>query len=391
MIERKLFEEIIKSLSIFPVVGIIGPRQVGKTTLAKYIISKIEKECIYLDLESPLDMNKLSDPELYLTNHRNECIILDEIQRIPNLFPILRSIVDKDLRPGRFIILGSASPILIRDSSETLAGRIVYNELAPFNLLEIEKDHSINDHWFLGGFPNSILKQNYKDSILWLDAFIRTYIERDLPMLGLNISSSLLRRFWTMIAHWHGNILNSSNLSKSLGITSPTVNRYLDFLENAFIINRLYPFSINIKKRLVKAPKIYIRDSGILHRLLTINSFENLQGNPIIGNSFEGYVIEQIRQLLSKDIELYFYQTHSGSECDLVFVKSNEVIATAEIKYTSSPKLTKGYTTSIEDLKSSRNYIIIYNQVEYPIRKDIIVCGMEMFLKKFLNEINNSL
>jgi uncharacterized protein len=388
MVERLLFENIIKSLSVFPVTGIIGPRQVGKTTLTKHVISKIMKESVYLDLESPLDQNKLSDPELYLNNHTNECIVLDEIQRIPDLFPVLRSIIDKDVKPGRFIILGSASPKLIRDSSETLAGRIVYNELTPFNLLEIENSHNIIMHWFLGGFPNSLLKQEISDSILWLDAFIMTYIERDLPILGLNVSSSILRRFWIMLAHWHGNILNSSNLSKSLGVSSPTVNRYIDFLENAFIINKLYPFSINIKKRLVKSPKIYIRDSGILHRLLSIKSFEDLQSNPIIGSSFEGYVIEQIRQVLSKDLDMYFYRTHNGCECDLVIVKSNKVIATAEIKYSSSPKLSKGYMSSIEDLKCTNNFIIIYDEVEYPIRKDIIVCGVKVFLKKFIDKIN---
>ncbi|MDZ7314472.1 MAG: ATP-binding protein, partial [candidate division KSB1 bacterium] len=349
-IQRKVTTELIKLINQFPVVAIIGPRQVGKTTLAKHLMDHINKECIYLDLELPEDQAKLYEPQLYLEQHVDKCVILDEIQQIPHIFPVLRGLIDRHRVTGRYVILGSASPDLLKQSSETLAGRIAYKELTPFNLTEISENFNFTLHWFRGGFPEALLSPDEEFYRNWMRNFIQTYLERDLPLLGLSVSPILMRRFWTMLANFHGGIWNASNFAKSLGITVPTVNRYLEFLEAAFIVNRLQPFYINLKKRLVKSPKIYIRDSGILHHLTGILTFHDLQGNVLLGNSWEGYVIEQIRQLVPGEINLYYYRTHNGAESDLVLVRGNEALACIEIKYTAAPALSKGFQISIEDL-----------------------------------------
>jgi uncharacterized protein len=384
MLERKKTETLIEILEHFPVLGIVGPRQVGKTTLAKFISAKINKNSIYLDLENPKDIVKLTDPILFFEGNQDKCIILDEIQRMPELFPILRSMIDNNRVPGRFLILGSASPDLIRDASESLAGRIAYEELTPFNILEMGNLISLHVHWMNGGFPDSVLSRTERIRDLWLKNFIQTYVERDLPMLGLDINRSIIQKLWTMVAHIHGNTLNMNNLAKSLELTSTTIKKYLAFLEEAFLIRQLQSYSQNIKKRLVKSPKIYIRDSGILHYLLGIDNMDSLQGNPIIGNSWEGYAIEQICQLLPERIQPYYYRTHQGAECDLVLVKSGKPIKGIEIKYTSSPKLSKGNLQSFEDLGTTDNYIITPNSDNYLISKNVRVCNLKDFLELYL-------
>jgi len=386
-IERKLTRDIIKLIHHFPVVGIIGPRQVGKTTLAKHLMQNIEKDCIYLDLELYEDQSKLQEPQLYFEQHEDKCVILDKIQQIPELFPVLRGLVDKHRVVSRFIILGSASPKLLKQSSETLAGRIVYQELTPFNLTEISEKYSIEQHWLRGGFPESLLAPTDELFRIWMRNFVQTYLERDLPLLGLSVTPILMRRFWTMLAHFHGGIWNANSFAKSLGITIPTVNRYLDFLEAAFIITRLQPFYSNVKKRLVKSPKVYFRDSGILHFLAGISNFENLQGHVLIGNSWEGYVIEQIRQILHDDLDLYYYRTHNGAESDLVLVKGNNPVSCIEIKYTSSPRLSKGFQISFEDLQTKQNYIIVPKSEPFPIHQNVTVCNLLDFLKSHLPSI----
>ncbi|MFQ5641909.1 MAG: ATP-binding protein [bacterium] len=325
-IQRKITSELLEWVDQFPVVGVIGPRQVGKTTLAKHLMKHVRKECIYLDLEFPEDQSKLSDPELYLEQHRDKCLLLDEIQKLPDLFPVLRGLIDRHKVSGCFIILGSASPELLKQSSETLAGRIAYKELTPFNLAEISSREKMRLHWFRGGFPPAILARTEKYYRTWMRNFIQTYLERDLPMLGLSANPVLMRRLWTMLAHFHGGIWNASTFARSLGITGPPVNRYLKFLEAAFIIHRLPPFSPNLKKRLVKSPKIYLRDSGILHYLAGIADFETLQSHVLIGHSWEGYVIEQIRQVLPEEISLCYYRTQNGTESDLVLVRGNTAL-----------------------------------------------------------------
>lgn len=384
MILRFITESLLETLSYFPVTGIVGPRQVGKTTLVKYLTKKLNKESVYLDLENPEDQAKLNDPVLFFQRNIEKCVILDEIQRMPELFPILRSMVDLNRIPGRFIILGSASPDLIRDSSESLAGRIAYEELTAFNLTEIKEVRDVYHHWFTGGFPDAFLAPNNSLKKKWLSNFIQTYVERDLPMLGLNINRNIIRKLWTMIAHIHGNVLNMNNLGKSLEISSTSIKKYLSFLEDAFLIRQLYPYSVNVKKRLVKSPKVYIRDSGILHHLLNIPDFDSLESNPIIGASWEGYVVEQITQKLDIDTSYFFYRTHDGTECDMVLIKGGKALMGIEIKYTSSPKLTRGITQAFKDIGAEINYIITPHTDDYLIQENVRVCNLSIFLEKYI-------
>ena len=386
-IQRMITPEIIGLINSFPVVGIVGPRQVGKTTLVKYLINHTKKDCIYLDLELPEDQSKLIEPQLFLEHYLNKCVILDEIQQYPHIFPILRALIDKNRKAGRYVVLGSASPQLLKQSSETLAGRIVYKELMPFNLVEVIDHFNMYDHWFRGGFPPAFLASDDTNFRIWMRNFIQTYLERDLPMLGLSVNPSLMRNFWIMLAHFHGGIWNASKFANSLGITVPTVNRYLNFLESAFIINRLQPYHQNLKKRLVKSPKIYLRDSGMVHYLTGIKNFDDLHGNVLIGNSWEGYVIEQIKQILPEEFDLYFYRTHNGAESDLVITHGNTPITCIEIKYTVAPKVPKGFLISVEDLKTRRNFIIIPRSDTYPIAKNITVCSLIDFLSKHVKSI----
>jgi predicted AAA+ superfamily ATPase len=318
MIPRLGTKELLEILEYFPVLGITGPRQVGKTTLSKELAGQIEKKVIYLDMENPVDLSKLSEPTLYFKKNEDVCIIIDEVQRVPELFPILRSMIDQKRIPARFILTGSASPELIRDSSESLAGRIAYKELTAFNYIEIYNHKLSGLHWFRGGFPPSFLAPSDRISISWINNFIQTYIERDLPLLGLQAAPTFLRNLWLMLAHIHGNVLNMELLSKSLEVTGPTIKKYIHFLSEAYLIRILHPFHINIKKRIVKSPKIYIRDTGILHQLLGITTYDMLEGHPMKGNSWEGYVIEQISLHAQNQYEMYFYRTHQGAECDLV-------------------------------------------------------------------------
>ena len=370
----------------FPVVAIIGPRQVGKTTLAKLIAKSFNKESIYIDLENPQDLAKLQDPVLYFEANQDKCIILDEVQRNPDLFPVLRSMIDLNRVPGRFILLGSASPTLIRDSSESLAGRIAYLELTPFNLTEIADTTSnkTNKLWLQGGFPDAFLLDDHELITDWHYNYIKTYIERDLPNLGLKVSGPILMKLLQMLSHVHGDMMNYSGLSKSIGLDINTIKRYINFFEEAFLIKQLQPFHANIKKRLVKAPKVYIRDSGILHYLQNISDTEDLFGNPLLGNSWEGFAIEQITQLLPQKYQTYYYRTQDGTECDLVIIKSQKPIISIEIKFTSAPKITRGMTISFNDLGSENNYIITPNSDDYLIRENVRVCSLLDFLTMYL-------
>jgi uncharacterized protein len=387
MLNRKISTELEYLLKHFPVVAIVGPRQVGKTTLAKSIIKKIKKPAIYLDLELNSDARKLQDPQLFLEQYVDRCVIIDEVQRMPELFPLFRALVDIKRSPARFLLLGSASPDVIRNSSESLAGRIAYVELTPFNLLEIKNKKTAGLHWLRGGFPNALLarEENYWNR--WMGNFVNTYIERDLPMMGLPATPAVIHRLWAMLSHHHGGELNYSLFSKSLEISSPTVKTYIDFLEHAFLVRRLPAFSTNSKKRIVKTPKVYIRDSGLLHYLNQIGNKDELFNNLLVGNSWEGYVIEQIQHLLDQRIKLYYYRTGDGSEIDLVFARGSKPIACAEIKYTVSPSLSKGNMISIGDLKTKVNFVIIPRDEDYLIKKNVRVCGLKVFLEKYLNTI----
>ncbi len=387
MIERLISTKILKYLNHFPAVAIIGPRQVGKTTIARFIQTQLKKESTYLDLERTEDLTKIDNPALYLESRKEECIILDEIQRRPELFPEMRSLIDRHRIPGRFLILGSASPDLIRQSTESLAGRIIYMELTPIQLLEINNE-DFDKLWFHGGFPEPFLIQDDEIRSIWYNSFISTYIERDLPLLGLNTSSIQLRKLLIMMAGIQGSILNMEMLSRSMGVSGTSIARYLDFLEKSFLIRRLPPFYINIKKRLVKSPKIYIRDTGILHSLLGIKSFKLLWDSIHLGSSWESLVIEQIISNIDKEFQAWFYRTQEGTECDLLLTRNNIPVSCIEVKITSAPKKTRSLTLAINDLKTNQNFIIVPKCDEtFALTEEIIVCQLNTFLNFFLPKL----
>lgn len=375
MITRHIQDQVLKSLANFPAVGILGSRQVGKTTLAKTIQKRI-KGSIYLDMELPSDLNKLQDAELYLNQYPDSLIIIDEIQKIPELFSILRALIDKKRINGRFLILGSASPDLIKQSSESLAGRIIYHELNPFNIIETGMKNNINKLWLRGGYPDSYLADTNDLSYTWREAFIKTYLERDIPQLGIRVPSPQIRRFWTMLTHLQSQLWNASQIANSLGITAPTVNHYLDILEETFIVRKLQPYFPNIKKRLIKSSKIYIRDSGLLHALINITNIDNLQGHSSLGASWEGFVIEQIFSILPSNWGKYFYRTSAGAEIDLVVFKSAKECIAIEIKYSSQPQVTKGFWTAFSDLKCKKGFIVYPGSETYPINKNVSVLSV---------------
>ena len=382
---RRTIPYIKKLLNYFPVVGILGARQVGKTTLVKELIPELTKQVSFIDLESTSDLIKLTDPELFFKNNEDKCIIIDEIQRRKDLFPLLRSVVDNKIEPARFIILGSASPELIRDSSESLAGRIAYVDLFPFNIDELDYSDMIK-HWVRGGFPLSFLAPNEFLSNEWRNNFIRTYIEKDLPLLGLSIPFPVFWKFINMLAHINSQTINYSNLSKSLEVSIPTISRYIDFLEQALLIKKIKPWSKNIKKRLVKTPKLYFTDTGLLHSLIGIDDFNSLEMNIYLGNSWETYVVNQIYSILKKEYQLYFYRTHNGAEIDLIIEKSGTVFIAIEIKYTNAPKLSKGNLISFEDVGAKEKIIITPSSDYYEIQKGIYVMSLQDFIQKIKNE-----
>lgn len=387
MITRRISSEIKDSLSFFPVVSIIGPRQVGKTTLAKQIMSTLLKPSIYLDLEIQSDLFKLNDAELFLSAHPDHLVVIDEVQHKKELYPLLRGLVDQQREPGRFLLLGSASPELIRDSSESLAGRIAYHQLYPFDLTEVPEAVLQTDLWVNGGFPNMLFGTNPDLSRRWMESFINTYLNRDLLQLGLNASPKTIRNLWTMMAHLNGQLFNATTLGNSLGISSPTVKRYVDFLEEAFLLKSLHPFSWNMSKRLVKSPKVYLTDTGILHHLSGIPDFNSLSGNPMIGSSWESFVFNEVLALKSNYTDVYFYRTHQGSEVDLVFTKGLTVVATAEIKYSNSPQLTKGNYQAFDDLNAPMNYVITPSSDDYLFKERIRICSLKAFIANYLPSV----
>jgi predicted AAA+ superfamily ATPase len=383
MIKRLLQKRVEKSLMRYPVVGILGSRQVGKTTLAKMIKDRMKRKIIYLDLELPSDLNKLQDPELYLSRFGDTLVIIDEIQRMQSIFPLLRALVDRRRTAGRFLILGSASPELIRHSSESLAGRIIYHELSPFSLSEIDSE-GIQKLWLRGGYPASYLSRSNDNSFTWREAFIKTYLEMDIPQLGIRIPAEQLRRFWTMIAHSHGQLWNASKIAGSLGISAPTVRSYLDILEETFIVRQIQPYHSNIKKRLIKSPKVYIRDSGLLHALLNIRTTEDLHGHPSLGSSWEGFIVEQILGILPERWQAYFYRTGAGAEIDLVLFDSKHKPVAIEIKYSVSPKVDRGFWNAYEDLSCKKGYVVYPGIESYPLGKNVVTLPVKDLAKNFV-------
>lgn len=377
---RKVANQILDDLSFFPSIGIIGPRQVGKTTLAKKLQEHLEVDCLYLDLELDSDRIRLEDAESYLKLHENKCIIIDEIQRMPQLFPLLRALIDQDRRPSRFILLGSASPELIRGTSETLAGRIAYTELSPLTLSEVHGEIRSEEHWLKGGYPEVLKATVSTHRQRWMKNYIQTYVFRDLRELGINISTELLQKLLEMLTTVHGNMLSMSGLARSLGVTSPTIARYIDVLEGSFLIRRLQPYSVNISKRLVKSPKFYFCDSGMFHYLSRIQTFENLLGHIFVGASWEGYVIEQVIRQVPDEWQFFFYRTHAGAECDLFGISPQGKRICIEIKRSNSPTVSKGFYESIEDLAADEIFVIIPSSESYTKNDGIRVMNLLDFL-----------
>ena len=372
MIKRKLQEQIIKSLSKFPVVGLLGARQVGKTTLAKMIQSEIQSQTVYLDLELDEDLFKLQEPQIYFQQHQDALIIIDEIQHKKELFPLIRALVDRDRRPSRFMVLGSASPDLLRQSSQTLAGRIYYHELTPFTLNEIAAPQTYNRLWLRGGFPDSFLAESDEDSVAWRESLVKTYLHREIPGFGIRVPAVTLRRFWTMLAHSHGQLWNASKIASSLGVSNKAVKHYLDILEDTLMVRQLQPFHTNTKKRLVKSPKIYLRDSGLLHYLMKIHDLESLFSYPGLGLSWEGWCVEQICSILPTTADISFYRTNAGAEIDvLIHYASTKPAIAIEIKRSLDCRLTRGFWSAFEDIQPAKGYIIYPGQESYPIAENV--------------------
>ncbi len=372
-INRALTDKINGKLKNIPAVAILGPRQCGKSTLAREVIRGMPNT-VYLDLERPSDINKLQDPEAFFHVNAGKLICLDEIQRSPELFTVLRGVIDENQRNGQFIMLGSASPDLIRQSSESLAGRISYLELTPLLYKEVTEGNNIDilrNLWLKGGFPRSYLNKDEKESLEWRIDFIRTFLERDVPNLGFRTPVKTLERLWQMCVHLHGQILNRSKLGDSLGVSHHTVNSYIDLLSQTFILRVLPPYEVNLKKRLVKSPKIYVRDSGLLHAILGIGSQNDLLGHPVYGASWEGFVIENILALLP-DWRASFYRSSSGSEIDLIIEKGNRRIG-LECKAFPSAGISKGFWNVVNDLELNEVRIIAPVNESYPIKTDVLV------------------
>lgn len=385
MLTRWLTSKLQKNISQVPTVALLGARQVGKTTLAKMIAK--DRNSIYLDLESPEDLLKLSDPGSYLASHGDKLVILDEIQRVPDLFMVLRGLIDRNRAQGRtsgqFLLLGSASMDLLRQSSESLAGRINYIEMSGLNLLEVgECRNDLQKLWLRGGFPDSYLATDDGSAMDWLEDLIRTYLERDVPQLGFRVPATRLRRLWTMLAHLQGEPVNYSKLGGNLEIDGKTVGHYIDILTDLLLVRRLEPWHANVKKRLVKAPRFYIRDSGILHRLLGIDDSEALLSNPVLGKSWEGFVLENIFSILPRRSETYFYRTAAGAEIDLVIKLPAGEIWAVEIKHGVAPRLNKHYSRICEDVGATRKYIVYGGEDEFPVGDHITVISLPRIMQR---------
>jgi predicted AAA+ superfamily ATPase len=380
MIIRSAEAEITLLMQEFPAVGLLGPRQIGKTTLAENISANYDAT-IYLDLESPAALNKLSEPEDYFEQHKGKLIILDEVQRMPELFRVLRGVIDRRRKEGfkiaQFLILGSASLELLKQSSETLAGRIAYKELAGINVKELLATQ-IQQYqlWLRGGFPDSLLAKSDDASLRWRLNFITTYLERDVPQFGPRIPSVTLRRLWTMLAHNHGGQLNVAQLGANLDLTAPTAKRYIELLEDLLLIRSIRPWSGNVGKRLVKAPKVYIRDSGLVHALLNLNSLDDVMSHPIVGASWEGFVIENIISCLPQGVTYWFYRTSAGAEIDLVVEKNSTTKFAIEVKRSLTPVVSKGFHLGCEDIEATHRFVVYPGDEKYVVSKGVYAVSL---------------
>lgn len=367
--EQKRLLEVLRQ---FPAVALLGPRQVGKTTLALDLAEELGEGSVYLDLELPSDRAKLEDAELYLGRHEEKLVILDEIHRLPGIFQTLRGLIDQRRRKGRrschFLLLGSASMELMQQSAETLAGRIAYEELRPFSAAEVAGEGGMNPLWLRGGFPDSYLAATDAASFAWRMAFLATYLERDIPALGPRIAAETLRRFWQMLAHNQGQMLNGAQIAGSLGVSGATVGRYLDLMVDLLLVRRLQPWAANAGKRLVRSPKVYVRDSGLVHALLGIRDMEELLGHPVAGASWEGLMLENVLGALPKTARAWFYRTAAGAEIDLVVELNERERWAIEIKRSvSNPAPSKGFHLGCADIGATRQVVIYPGEERFPL------------------------
>jgi predicted AAA+ superfamily ATPase len=379
MISRRVLKSVEEALALQPAVALLGPRQVGKTTLARQIADS--RPSIYLDLESPPDRAKLQDAGSFLRANSERLVVLDEIHRAPGLFLELRGVIDdyrrQGMRAGKFLILGSASLDLLRQSGETLAGRIAYIDMGPFDALETAGDQrSLDRLWIRGGFPESFLSPSDAASLAWRGDLIRTYLEREVALFGPRIPSETLRRLWTMLAHNQAALLNASQISASLSVSAQTVTRYIDLLCDLLLVRRLTPIHPNVGKRLVKAPKVYVRDSGLLHELLGIGDYNALAGHPIRGASWEGFVIENLIAVLRGRTIPGFYRTAAGAEIDLILERPSRGPIAIEIKSGAVPSVAKGVHMAIADLKPAASFVVYAGEERYPIGAGIEAIGL---------------
>jgi predicted AAA+ superfamily ATPase len=378
MYTRQTNQIVQSALESQAAVVLLGPRQVGKTTLALDIAS--QHPSVYIDLEREADRQILTEPDLYLDEQAGKLVILDEVQQMPGLFKSLRGQIDRrrrsGFRTGQFLLLGSASNVLLQQSAESLAGRVRYIEMPPLQLAEVGTDQ-LNKLWLRGGFPDSFMAGNNQTSMDWRLDFLRTYLERDIPALGPRIPAATLRRFWTMLAHVQGGLLNAASLAEGLGVSGQTVGRYLDLLVDLMLVRRLQPWHENVGKRLVKSPKVYVRDSGIVHALLGIGTTEGLLGHPVVGGSWEGFCIEALLAAAPAGTEAFFYRTSAGAELDLVLRLPGDDIWAIEVKRTTAPKVSRGFHVGAEDIKATRKLLIYAGEHEVPIAKDVRALPLE--------------
>lgn len=368
MFERKIMASLREDLASTPAVALLGPRQAGKTTVAHKLAQQSDN--VYLDLESELDRAKLASPELYLAERLDRLVVLDEVHRVPGLFPVLRGLIDRARRSGRrsglYLLLGSASLDLLQQAGESLAGRIAYRELTPFNVQELpEAEHT--RLWVRGGFPESYLARTPAASLRWRQDFIRTYVERDIPLFGGRVGSEALRRLWGMLAHQQGALVNASVLARSLALDMRTVNRYLDLLVEMFLVRRLEPWHANLGKRLTKSPKLYVRDSGLLHALLGLPDEEALLGHPVVGASWESFVLENLITAAGTSASAHFYRTSGGAEVDLLLNWPSGECWAIEVKRSLAPKVERGFHSACEDLQPTRKLVIYPGDEPFPL------------------------
>jgi predicted AAA+ superfamily ATPase len=374
MIERLAKEGLQFRLNHFPAACILGARQVGKITLARQTAEQAGKEAMYIDLENPDDRALLQDPMLFLRSQQHKLVIIDEVQLMPELFPQLRSLIDQHHVAGRFLLLGSASPDILRNTAESLAGRISYLHMFPFVLAETAGEWQTL--WVRGGFPNAFLEDDERVRKTWFTDFINSYVQKDLPQLGLSADTVTTSRLLTMLANNQGGVLNMSGLGNALQLAHTTISKYVNFLENALLVKRVLPYSFNINKRLVRSPKCYLLDSGFVHSLLKLNNFEEVMGHMVSGGSWEGFVLQQLMVHLPADVDLYYYRTHDGAELDFVLEQGGKVVLAIEVKLSNAPTLSRGTTVALTDIGTPPLLVVTPGATDFPLREGVQVCSV---------------